>query len=403
MLERQCKNLETNVEQGKAKNTVGIIFALMIGYSMVYMDKTMISTAIIPIAAEYNLAANQTGLIMSLFFLGYSLMQIPGGWLADKIGAKRVLLLPLGIIAFFSFAFGAVSSFMLFLVIRFFAGVGHGGYPPSCSKAVAENFAQEQRTFVQSLMLSTYGIGGVLAFTIGANLISMNWRYGYIALGLLFVISIILVTLFVPKDLAVKKGPVQNSASFKKLLKDRNVLILFLAMLLINIVMYGNMSWLPSFLEQKFSLDITTIGYLLSANAVFQTLGTIFAGSILTKIFLGKEKGFIFSVSLISAVLVLLFVFSNHLIFSMLALILLSMVVVSGFTAIFTLPHKIMDEHSIGSAIGIVNTGGTLGGFLSPMILGQLIEIGNGSFILAFGFLSVVSIACGLTTLAVKK
>ncbi|MEL5940903.1 MFS transporter, partial [Tetragenococcus halophilus] len=136
---------------------------------------------------------------------------------------------------------------------------------------------------------------------------------------------------------------------------------------------------------------------------VFQTLGTIFAGSILTKIFLGKEKGFIFTISLISAVLVLLFVFSNHLIFSMVALILLSMIVVSGFTAIFTLPHKIMDEHSIGSAIGIVNTGGTLGGFLSPMILGQLIEIGNGSFILAFGFLSVVSIACGLTTLAVKK
>lgn len=370
---------------------------------MVYMDKTMISTAIIPLAADYNLDASQTGLIMSLFFLGYSIMQIPGGWLADKIGARKVLLLSLGVISFFSFAFGAVSSLMLFVTIRFFAGVGHGGYPPSCSKAVANNFPQERRTFVQSLMLSTSGIGGILAFTIGANLISMNWRYGYIALGLFFLLSFLLVAIFVPKDEFTGKAGSQKAVSFKKVLLDRNVLVLFLAMLLLNIVMYGNMSWLPSFLQANFNLELTTIGYLLATNAVFQTLGTIFAGSILSKLFLGKERSFIFGATMISAVLVLLFVFSNYLALSMVALILLSMIVVAAFTAIFTLPHKIMDEQTIGSSIGIINTGGTLGGFLSPLILGQLIEVGNGSFTLAFVFLAITSVACGLIILAVKK
>ena len=43
---------------------------------------------------------------MSLFFLGYSLMQIPGGWLADKIGYKKVLILSLSLVAVFTFAFG---------------------------------------------------------------------------------------------------------------------------------------------------------------------------------------------------------------------------------------------------------------------------------------------------------
>ena len=66
-----------------------LITALMFGYSLIYMDKNMISTAIIRIAEQFNLSTSQTGLIMSLFFLGYSLMQIPSGWLADKIGYKR--------------------------------------------------------------------------------------------------------------------------------------------------------------------------------------------------------------------------------------------------------------------------------------------------------------------------
>lgn len=151
--------METQVEKVGVKKGTSLIFALMAGYSMIYMDKNMISTAIIPIAQQFDLTTGQTGMIMSLFFLGYSLMQIPGGWLADKIGAKKVLMLSLGIISIFSFAFGAVSSLMLFMAIRFFAGIGHAGYPSSCSKSIADNFPQEKRAFTQSFILSTSGIG----------------------------------------------------------------------------------------------------------------------------------------------------------------------------------------------------------------------------------------------------
>ncbi|HPR80461.1 MAG TPA: hypothetical protein PK268_00880 [Enterococcus sp.] len=54
-------------------------------------------------------------------------------------------------------------------------------------------------------------------------------------------------------------------------------------------------------------------------------------------------------------------------------------------------PHKLVDTSVIGSSIGIINAGGTLGG------LGQLIKIGGGSFIMSFGFMALASILCGLT------
>ncbi|MGF2146327.1 MFS transporter [Vagococcus fluvialis] len=398
-METQGKKIVTN------KSSFGLIFALMAGYSMIYMDKSMISTAVLPMAKEFNLDAGQTGMIMSFFFLGYSLMQIPGGWLADKIGAKKVLMLSLAIISIFSFAFGAVSSLMLFMVIRFFAGLGHGGYPPSCSKSIADNFSQERRTFIQSLILSTSGIGGILAFTLGTNLINANWRYGYLALGAMFAVALVLVAIFVPNKAVSTNAEKGNKPAikFSQVITNRNVLVLFVAMLLLNFLLYGNMSWLPSFLAQKFTLDIKTIGYLLAVNAIFQTAATMFAGALLSKLFLGKERMFILSATVLAAILVAAFVASNNLVISMICLIAVSMVSVSAFTAIFTWPHKIMDPSIIGSSIGIINTGGTLGGFLAPMILGQLIKAAGGSFTLAFGFMAVASLLCGLCVLGVKK
>ncbi|MGX6969470.1 MFS transporter [Vagococcus bubulae] len=378
------------------KNTFGIVFALMAGYSMVYMDKNMISTAIIPISTQFGLDAGQTGLIMSFFFLGYSLMQIPGGILADKIGAKKVLMLSLGVISLFSFAFGSVSSLLLFVTIRFFAGIGHGGYPPSVSKAVASNFEQDKRTMIQSVILSTSGIGGILAFTLGANLINNNWRYGYMVLGSLFLISLVLVYIFVPKDVKSSKQTAVKRIPFSQVISNRNVIVLFISMLLLNFLLYGNISWLPTVLKQKFALDITQIGYLLAINAIFQTIATMFAGVLLSKWFLGKEKIFILSATLLSAGLVLGFVFSNSLVLSMICIILVSMISTSAFTAVFTYPHKILDPETIGSSIGIINTGGTLGGFLAPMILGQLIKVGNGSFTLSFIFMAIASVLSGI-------
>jgi len=67
----------------------------------------------------------------------------------------------------------------------------------------------------------------------------------------------------------------------------------------------------------------------------------------------------------LSAALVLGFVYSNNLALSIVCLILVSIVSVSAFTAIFTWPHKIFDPSIIGSSIGIINTGGTVGGFLA--------------------------------------
>lgn len=104
---------------------------------------------------------------------------------------------------------------------------------------------------------------------------------------------------------------------------------------------------MPSYLTTKFSMDLGKTGMILATNAVFQTIATISAGSLLSKMFNGKEKGFILGATTLSAALVLGFVYSNNLALSIVCLILVSIVSVSAFTAIFTWPHKIFDPSII--------------------------------------------------------
>ncbi|WEV68085.1 MFS transporter [Bifidobacterium sp. ESL0769] len=398
-----------------------IIVSLMAGYSVVYMDKSMISLAIMPIGKQFGLDTGQTGLIMSFFFLGYALMQIPCGWLADRIGAKKVLVGSLTFIAVFAFLFGAMGGLILFIVMRFCMGLGHGGYPPSVTKSIAENFPLKKRTFVQSLILSTSGIGGILAFTLGGVLVDKNWRLAYAVLGALYLVSVILIWFFVPshggaaeeEQRARAEAQAGNAeaakadapkAGFKDVIKNRNVIVLFIAMLFINVMLYGQMSWMPTYIKTTFALSTTKAALVLAFNSIFTMLATIFSGSLLSKLFLGRERMAIIGSCLITAVLIVIFIFvgKSSLVISMVLLALMSLVSMFAFTGIFTWPHKIMNAEIIGSSIAVINTGGTIGGFLAPTILGNMVKSAGGSFTGAFLFIAAMTILCALVVLFVK-
>lgn len=362
----------------KGNNSIGIIIALMLGYSMVYMDKSLIALAVIPIQSNFNLSNAQIGSLMSFFFLGYSVMQIPAGWLSDKFGSKKVLVTSLIIIIICSLAFAASSrssiaiALTLMIIIRFIQGIGHAGYPSSCSKSVAENFPKEKRPFVQALMLCTSGIGAILAYTVGAYFVSKNWPSAYLVLAIGFALSLVLIYFFLPKSSV--KSSVKSGSGLLSLLKNPNVIILFIAMLLINFQLYGNMSWLPKYLSQKFDLLPNQTALLLIPNAIAQTVATLFAGKLVSKLFLGKEAKVILVSAFLSALFITAFIFSSNMVLAVIFMVLSTCCAITIFTTIFTWPHKIFPAEQIGSSIGIINTGGTLGGFLAPLILGFIIK-----------------------------
>ncbi|AXI08594.1 MFS transporter [Oceanobacillus zhaokaii] len=393
------------MSQEKPKNNVMLIISIMLGYALTYMDKNMISTAIIPLKAELSLTASQSGLLMSMFFIGYTVMQFPSGWLSDKIGPKKVLLISIGTILIATIFFGFVSTLVLLMVIRLISGLGHAGVPTSSTKVVANNIQPKQKMFVQSLILSTSGIGGILAFTLGSSLININWRYAYFGLAILYVVSIIMIFIFFPKE---SKNP--NGEQLKKadkvpisvVFKDKNVFILFAALLFLNIVLYGYLSWLPSLYEANFGFGIKEISIILSTNAILMSVGALSSSFLVNKVFKGNDKRFALISIIVCALACIVFAMTNSLTISIIMMFIFTLSSNAVFVTLFSWPHKLIRQEVIGSSIAIINMGSTIGGFLAPTITGYLITVFGGNYNVAFIAMGISALVSGFVILLVR-
>ena len=389
----------------KQRGANAITAFLMLGYTLIYMDKTVIGTAMVPIASQFHLTPFQTGLFVSLFFIGYSLMQIPFGFVADHVGYKPVLIFSLSSCTVFTLLFGFAGILPLFLAIRFLTGIGDAGYPPSSAKSVALNYPQEKRPFAQSLLLSTGGIGGVLAAIVGVPIIGhFGWRSIYYLLSGLFALALLGIILFLPNRKPVVQ---ENSAhtpeqkvSFIQVIKNANVWILFAAMMSYNMVIYSLNTWMPTFLVRVFHKKISQLTPVIGAAALLGICGALLAGKLFGR-FAGKEKPMLITAASILAVLLTTASIARQYTFVCVLFICSVFFCEIMFTGLFTWPHKIMKKELIGSSIGVVNTGGTLGGSIGPALSGCVIGASSGSFVPAFIGMGVFALLAGILALTV--
>src|SRR5580704_2574861 len=140
-----------------------ILLLISVMYLITYLDRVNISTAAPEIIKEFGFDKITMGVIFSAFVWSYALFQVPGGWLSDKFGARRVLT---GIVAYWSlmtaatgFAGGATS----FKIIRFLFGVGEAGAFPGATRAMQLWYPRSERGFVQGITHSASRAGAAIA------------------------------------------------------------------------------------------------------------------------------------------------------------------------------------------------------------------------------------------------
>lgn len=124
----------------QSENKYVVFFFLYIGFCISYIDRSAIGLSLPSISKEFNLAPTEMGVVISAFFIGYSIMQIPGGWLSDHFGSKTVILIAMTLWSIFTFTTGHASTLAGLLFLRFVFGLCEGPYAGSCYRAIAEYF-----------------------------------------------------------------------------------------------------------------------------------------------------------------------------------------------------------------------------------------------------------------------
>lgn len=386
-----------------------ILALLFLGWALGNLDRYIMNFAILHITEDLKLSASSTGILLSSFFAGYAIMQLPGGWLADRFGGRKVLLTAVIMWSIFTGLTGAAWSMVSMIIIRFFFGIGEGGFQPASSKIIAQTFPKEERARAMSFMLSSGGIISLIIPVLSVTLLTtIGWRTTFAIMGGLGALITALYWFFIKipntheSQENTQNGAGGQKSSFKMLFKTPLMLNLFIAYFSLYAVNWGLATWLPTYLVKVRGLDLVSLGWLQTIPGVAQLLGMYLSGYLIDKLSKGREKiaGAVACVC-ISILLYLMFTASNvtsFIIYQTIIMLIISFVVI----LLPAIVLKNLPSYVAGSGMGLVNTGGQLAGFVTPLAIGFIVEAFNGSFNAAFWMLITFAFICAVALLTIN-
>ncbi|TWE08104.1 sugar phosphate permease [Neobacillus bataviensis] len=385
-----------------------IITMLFLGWSLGNFDRFIMNYAILGISKDLHLGATETGIVLSSFFAGYAIMQIPGGWLADRFGFRKIIITALLAWSIFTVLTGFAWSLLSMILIRFLFGIGEGSFFPSASKGIAGWFPINERSRAMSIMLSSGTIMGVLTPIVGTHLIQgIGWRMIFHAVGVLGIVITLLFVFFL-KEQSRSSVSQERTIGEKKqpliaVLKTPMIWNLFIAYFSIYAVNWGLTSWMPTYLVQVKGLDLTSVGYLSAIPPLVGVLAMFLSGYVLDKLPEGKDKLLAAVFALISAVSLLLMAFAPNITMFVIYQSIITVLFSFNIILITSVPLKILPEEVVGTANGFINTGAQFAGVLTPMLIGFLVDAFAGSYKAAFIMLVIFALLCAGSLFTIRK
>jgi MFS transporter, ACS family, glucarate transporter len=369
--------------------------------ALTYIDRVCISKAEPFITKEFGLTPVQMGYVFSAFGLGYALFEVPGGWLGDRIGARKVLTRIVLWWSFFTAATGWAWNFASLLATRFLFGAGEAGCFPNVARALKTWLPGSELVRAQSIVwLSARWGGAFTPFLIVSLLDHMSWRsilYVFGALGVVWSFLFYRWYRDHPRDLksaneaelALIEGASGTAAQepgptpWAAMLGSRTVVLLCLQYCCLAYAWIFYVTWLPRYLVDVLRVDGKYGAFLNTFPLFLGGIGCIVSGSVLAAVIrwtgsvrTGRRIVGCLGFGAASLLLVLSFYLRNPL----LAMIAMGF---ASFANDFVMPVSwaaAMDvggRHT-GTLSGIMNMASAVGGSLAPILTGHLLKAANG-------------------------
>jgi MFS family permease len=148
-----------------------------LGWMLDAFDVMLFALVLPAVSADLGLTKAQGGLLGSVMLVAAAAGGVGFGWIADRFGRTRAMMLSVALYSVFTAACGLATSFELFLVFRMLLGLGMGGQWPSGAALVSEWWPTEHRGKALGFMQSGWAIGYALAaFVAGVMQPRFGWR-----------------------------------------------------------------------------------------------------------------------------------------------------------------------------------------------------------------------------------
>ena len=366
------------------------------GYFLSYVDRMVMASTIPFIAQDFHLSPTLVGAILSAFFLGYALMQIPGGLLADRYGPRVVLTASIMWWSLMTALTGVAPGLTAMLVIRTVFGLGEGPFPAAASKCLSIWFPTQEIGRANGLLLGATYVGATVApLLVTAMIVPLGWRAVFYVLLIPGVVLGLLLWRYAANGPAVaqhpsRENPLEDSpaeaallhvkANFLRSLRAPGVLWCAASFFLANTVAWGLTNWLPTYLLQAWKFPVAKMGVFAAVTNLAGAVGFMLGGYLCDRYFTDRLRVPIIVGLLTSAVFTYLAAVAPSGEWAVAALVLVFLFSNIAFTALLTLPLVLVPKETVGAAYGVVNTAGQLSGVLAPLLVGYLLDLTGNSF-----------------------
>lgn len=412
-----------------------IVLALIfLVYAVNYADRTNIGAVLPFIIEEFKLSNFEAGSLASMFFLGYAISQIPAGFWMAKRGTRGIVSLSILGFSLFTWFIGQASSALWIKWMRLGLGLSEGPTPVGLTSTINNWFPAREKATATGVYIASTMFAPIVVppLTVWISL-TYGWRWVFISFAIpgivLALIWFILVKTKPEESKFVSESelkyirtnstisdttqPVSNIvenekfntldklirvkkliplSSASQVFKSKNIWGNCVAYFMMVSILYGILTWIPSYLVNEKGFSFVRMGFIAAMPCIGGFIGAIGGGWISDKVFGRRRKPtMLFTAFMTLIMMIVMLNVPENTIAVAISLLLVGLMLNIGWPAFTAYPMSITDQKTYPIAISLVNSGGNLGGFVSPMMAGFLLDQ-TGNFNAVFTYFGICAI-----------
>ncbi len=392
-----------------------LLFAVILSI-VTYIDRVSISYAGPKIQEELGLNSAQLGRVFSAFAIAYALFEIPGGWMGDKWGPRKVLARIVLWWSFFTAATGWATNYVYLLIVRFLFGAGEAGAFPNITKAFSTWFPANEKSNAQGIVWMSARWGGAFTPVMMAALFRyIEWR---VAFQLFAVLGVIWVVVFYwwyrdnPKEhksvnaaeLAIIGDSVNmaddhGSVPWGRFAQSGSVWLLWVQYFMLSYGWYFYITFYPIYLS-KLGFDLKAEGAALSGLPLFLGgIGCLVSGRLtpwyakkVGDARVARKRMASFGMAMAATMLFIILNTRDPLTVALmfgLASFFNDLVMPPAWSTCMDVGGKFA-----GTLSGSMNMMGNFAGFVAPVVIGEVLQRTNNDYTVTF-YISAIAYMIG--------
>lgn len=372
------------------------IIIFFFGWVVIYAGRSVLSPIVDELQIAFNLTKAETGGIMSLFFLAYTLLQVPSGILGDKIGRKRILITGFSLYAIFIAAVYFAPTFSIFLLLWIFAGAAQGTYYGPQYALSSEAIPKKWITVGSAIIGSGMSFGIAMGYYLSSVMVSVyetSWKVPFIMVAIPIALVTLAMIFFIKEKVPgteVNNATPVPKTNFMDLLKNRNLVLAYITIFCSIYGFFVIITWLPNYLEAERGMNKIEASQIASIVPWISIIGTLLCSYASDR--LGRRKPVVLFMMPLSLVAIFGIVYSDS------YAVLIGVLILYGFIGKISLNPVLIalvadnaPKASLSTAFGLYNFFGMCASICAPYLTG-LIADKTGSLNSGFYFAAFVTL-----------